>query len=171
MRVRAARLSARPTHQNGTIGDMLNIGGGELLAILLIALIVLGPDKLPDAARQAGKVMREFRRISSGFQREMRDAMKDPVAAATQDRKLQNRVSFEPPAPFAAQEADVETRAGDSDQSEDSEATETHEAVAAEPRGVEREERAAVDSDPSTVDSDGEREGPDDPEVGFPSDR
>jgi len=62
---------------------MLNIGGGELLIIFLVALIVLGPGKLPDAARQAGQVMREFRRISNGFQREMREAMNDPVAAAT----------------------------------------------------------------------------------------
>lgn len=62
---------------------MLNIGGGELLIIFLVALIVLGPGKLPEAARQAGQVMREFRRISSGFQRELKQAMDDPVAAAT----------------------------------------------------------------------------------------
>jgi len=54
---------------------MFNIGGGEVLVILLIALIVLGPDKLPNAARQAGKYLGDFRRMSSGFQRELRDAM------------------------------------------------------------------------------------------------
>ncbi len=62
---------------------MLNIGGGELLIIFLVALIVLGPGKLPEAAKQAGQVMREFRRISNGFQRELKQAMNDPVAAAT----------------------------------------------------------------------------------------
>ena len=36
---------------------MFNVGGGELLVILLIALIVLGPQRLPDAARQIGKAM------------------------------------------------------------------------------------------------------------------
>ena len=54
---------------------MFNVGGGEILAILVIALIVLGPDKLPNAARQAGKYLNEFRRISSGFQDEIRGAM------------------------------------------------------------------------------------------------
>jgi sec-independent protein translocase protein TatB len=54
---------------------MFNIGGGEVLVILLIALIVLGPDKLPNAARQAGKYLGDFRRMSTGFQRELRDAM------------------------------------------------------------------------------------------------
>ena len=54
---------------------MFNVGGGEIIVILLIALIVLGPDKLPSAARQAGKYLNEFRRMSSGFQSEFRSAM------------------------------------------------------------------------------------------------
>lgn len=54
---------------------MFNVGGGEILVILLLALIVLGPEKLPNAARQAGKYLSEFRRMSSGFQQELRDAM------------------------------------------------------------------------------------------------
>src|SRR3954452_14015582 len=54
---------------------MFNVGGGEIIAILVIALVVLGPDKLPNAARQAGKYLNEFRRISSGFQDEIRGAM------------------------------------------------------------------------------------------------
>lgn len=58
---------------------MLNLGTGELLVIFLVALLVLGPSKLPDAARQAGKAMAELRRLSNGFQSEMRAAMRDPV--------------------------------------------------------------------------------------------
>lgn len=53
---------------------MFNVGGGELLVIMLIALIVLGPQRLPDAARKVGKAMGELRRISSGFQQEMKQA-------------------------------------------------------------------------------------------------
>jgi Tat protein translocase TatB subunit len=53
---------------------MFNVGGGEVLVIALIALIVLGPSRLPDAARQAGKVMADLRRISTGFQNEVRTA-------------------------------------------------------------------------------------------------
>jgi sec-independent protein translocase protein TatB len=62
---------------------MFNVGGGEFLIILLVALVVLGPQKLPDAARQIGKIVGEFRRISSGFQREMQSALKDPVSKVT----------------------------------------------------------------------------------------
>jgi Tat protein translocase TatB subunit len=54
---------------------MFNVGGGELLVILLIALLVLGPDRLPEFAKKAGKVMGEVRRVSQGFQSEIRQAM------------------------------------------------------------------------------------------------
>lgn len=74
---------------------MFNVGGGELLVILLIALMVLGPDRLPGFAKKAGKVMADVRRISQGFQSEIRSAMEldddtparpravDPAAPAT----------------------------------------------------------------------------------------
>ena len=65
---------------------MFNIGGGEVLVILLVALIVLGPTKLPDAARQFGSVMRELRKISTGFQNELKAAMDDPIEAASRER-------------------------------------------------------------------------------------
>jgi sec-independent protein translocase protein TatB len=60
---------------------MFNIGGGELLVIVLIALIVLGPQRLPDAMRTFGRVVGEVRRISSGFQQELRDAFDESDAA------------------------------------------------------------------------------------------
>jgi sec-independent protein translocase protein TatB len=56
---------------------MFNIGGGEFLVIALIALIVLGPQRLPDAARQVGKAMGELRRLSAGFQNELKDAFSE----------------------------------------------------------------------------------------------
>ena len=61
---------------------MGNLGSGELLVIFFVALIVLGPNKLPDAARQVGRAVNEIRRISGGFQREMREAMNEPIRAA-----------------------------------------------------------------------------------------
>jgi Tat protein translocase TatB subunit len=39
----------------------------ELIVILAVALIVLGPARLPDAARSVGRGMREFRESLSGF--------------------------------------------------------------------------------------------------------
>jgi len=57
---------------------VFNVGTPELLVILVVALVVLGPNKLPEAARQAGKVIGELRRLSSGFQAELHDAMNEP---------------------------------------------------------------------------------------------
>jgi sec-independent protein translocase protein TatA len=39
----------------------------ELIVILAVALIFLGPNRLPDAARSVGRGMREFRESLSGF--------------------------------------------------------------------------------------------------------
>ena len=40
---------------------MFNVGPLELIVVLIIALIVLGPQRLPDVARSLGRGMREFR--------------------------------------------------------------------------------------------------------------
>jgi sec-independent protein translocase protein TatA len=45
---------------------MPSIGFPELIVILVIALIVLGPKKLPEAGRAMGKGMREFKDSLSG---------------------------------------------------------------------------------------------------------
>lgn len=63
---------------------MGNLGSGELLVIFFVALLVLGPNKLPEAARQVGRAVNEIRRVSGGFQREMREAMQEPIKAAEQ---------------------------------------------------------------------------------------
>jgi sec-independent protein translocase protein TatB len=44
---------------------MFGIGMQELLLILVIALIILGPKKLPDVAKALGKAMNEFKRATS----------------------------------------------------------------------------------------------------------
>ena len=59
----------------------MNLGGGEVLVILLVALLVLGPTRLPEAARQVGKAMRTVRQVSTGFQDEMRHAIEDTIEA------------------------------------------------------------------------------------------
>jgi TatA/E family protein of Tat protein translocase len=42
-----------------------NIGPGELILILVIALVVLGPGKLPDVASSLGRSIREFRKAAT----------------------------------------------------------------------------------------------------------
>jgi sec-independent protein translocase protein TatB len=56
---------------------MFNVGAGEMFVIMLLALIVLGPERLPKAMGQVGRAVAQLRRMSSGFQDEIRRAM-DP---------------------------------------------------------------------------------------------
>lgn len=46
---------------------MLDIGIQELLIIMVLALLVFGPEKLPELGRRLGRAMREFRRASDEF--------------------------------------------------------------------------------------------------------
>lgn len=64
---------------------MFNVGGGELLVILLVALVVLGPTKLPVVARQIGGFMSHVRRLSSDFKREMENAVPEEVNELTRE--------------------------------------------------------------------------------------
>jgi TatA/E family protein of Tat protein translocase len=58
-------------------GIMFNIGLPELLIIVAIALIVFGPNKLPELAKAFGRAMREFRKateeVKESFEAETRD--------------------------------------------------------------------------------------------------
>jgi sec-independent protein translocase protein TatA len=46
---------------------MVNVGPMELIIVLVIALLVLGPKRLPEAGRAVGKGMREFKDSLSGI--------------------------------------------------------------------------------------------------------
>lgn len=50
---------------------MFGIGMPELILILAIALVVIGPKKLPDLAKSLGRAMREFKRATSEFKESM----------------------------------------------------------------------------------------------------
>jgi Tat protein translocase TatB subunit len=92
---------------------MPNLGAGEIIVILLVALIVLGPQRLPDAARQVGKAMTELKRVSTGFQNEFRSSM-DEVTMADEDLSLnaQKRLTQRDDPPGIAVAADEVSRQG-----------------------------------------------------------
>ncbi|MFI5394495.1 MAG: Sec-independent protein translocase protein TatB [Candidatus Binatia bacterium] len=53
---------------------MFGIGTPELLVIFVVALIVLGPERLPEVARVLGRAMAELRRATSGLTDELHNA-------------------------------------------------------------------------------------------------
>ncbi len=62
---------------------MFGIGMPEVLIILVIALLVLGPKRLPEMARSLGRGMAEFRRAST----EIRNSLTVPDEPTTKERK------------------------------------------------------------------------------------
>lgn len=68
---------------------MFGIGSTELLVILVVALLVLGPKNLPKIAHTLGRAMGEFRRVSTEFQRTLNTeiAIDDEKKKATEARK------------------------------------------------------------------------------------
>ncbi|MEW8985683.1 MAG: twin-arginine translocase TatA/TatE family subunit [Bacillus sp. (in: firmicutes)] len=60
-----------------------NIGFPGLILILVIALIIFGPNKLPEIGRAVGKSMREFKSATSG----LTDDIKKEIRENDQDKK------------------------------------------------------------------------------------
>ncbi|HEX4538988.1 MAG TPA: twin-arginine translocase TatA/TatE family subunit [Acidimicrobiales bacterium] len=54
---------------------MLSFGPAKILIVLMVALIVLGPDKLPQMTRQVGKAWGDFRRFREHLEDEVRGAL------------------------------------------------------------------------------------------------
>src|SRR3954470_23136428 len=77
---------------------MFNVGGPEVLVILLVALVVLGPKELPKAIRTVSNLMAELRKVSSGFQAEVQKVI-EPIQTTAREA---TRVDQEPAAPPAS---------------------------------------------------------------------
>jgi sec-independent protein translocase protein TatA len=60
---------------------MLNIGPQELLVILVVALLVVGPSRLPELGRTLGRGLRELRRAQDEVQHTIRTVIDEPAPA------------------------------------------------------------------------------------------
>ena len=83
---------------------MPSLGPAEILVILVIALLVFGPNKMPDIAKQVGKGFREFRRVQQHLKSELRDVVSefDSPSTATVD---QHAVPMLPPKDAASDDS------------------------------------------------------------------
>ncbi|MBS1561820.1 MAG: twin-arginine translocase TatA/TatE family subunit [Bacteroidetes bacterium] len=52
---------------------MFDVGGGELLLILLAVLLLFGPKKIPEVAQMVGKGIRQFRKAQEDLTQQIRD--------------------------------------------------------------------------------------------------
>jgi sec-independent protein translocase protein TatA len=85
---------------------MPNIGPGELILILIIAIVFIGPGKLPSVGEALGKSIREFRKASSDLSESTRiDTSPLPPSAApapTPQPSIPTPTASTAPAPIAA---------------------------------------------------------------------
>ena len=129
----------------------------HLIVLFVVALIVFGPEKLPELARNIGKVMSEFRRISNEmrytFEDHMREIERETEAKKTKEslpaaQPAENTIAFRAAAvggepneeaaeanesAASAEGASGETAANSQEQSESPVATETEKNVGAGP--------------------------------------
>ena len=108
---------------------MFGIGMPEMILILAIALIVIGPKKLPDLAKSLGRAMREFKKATSEFKESIEldnelqdvkqafDDINDDVKGALAEKELKEKHK---PSGSALPEKGLETTG---DHLEDSETT------------------------------------------------
>ena len=68
---------------------MPSLGPAEILVVLVIALLVFGPNKMPEIAKHVGKGFREFRRVQQHLKSELRDVVSefDSPSTATVDQQ------------------------------------------------------------------------------------
>ena len=107
---------------------MFGIGSTELIVILIVALIIIGPAKLPEMAKSLGKALGEFRRVSTDVKRtiEMEAEQADQKSRTEQAKKelfpekksseapQASQASQAAPAASAAQEAPKSAEASES---------------------------------------------------------
>ena len=128
----------------------LNVGPGEILVILVIALVVLGPQRLPATARTLGRFLAKTRDVVARFQQEMQAAADVPLEIIARERaRLEEPLGTsrppstpqpDDPAPGDGESAEAAPESGKAAEP-DSEATEAPAGSEPDPEPVDRDAR------------------------------
>lgn len=76
--------------------DSMNLGMPEMIFIFLLALVVVGPRKLPELGRQLGKFLAEFKRASNDFKNQLEAEMLN-IELEERTKKNQEGATVLPP--------------------------------------------------------------------------
>jgi sec-independent protein translocase protein TatA len=73
--------AGNPERETPQESSVFNVGPTEILVILLIALLVFGPKRLPEVGRTVGKGLREFRRATNEIRGDIESTLDDDEPA------------------------------------------------------------------------------------------
>ena len=82
---------------------MANLGMADTLILMVLALVVFGPRRLPQIGRQIGKLMYEFRKASNDFKFQMEEELRNAEEADRRKRDEEERQRSLAAAPSPAQ--------------------------------------------------------------------
>jgi len=138
---------------------MLNVGPLELLVVLAVALIVVGPERLPELARSVGKALRQLRQVQ--------DEVRDMVTSGVDDEVRQAAAEFKKATGDIARSSGVDEVVRKSGRGAGPRKTATsRRADAAEPAKVATPEPSATGTEAQT--SEPAASGPAEPELAGP---
>jgi Sec-independent protein translocase protein TatA len=75
-----------------------NVGLTELIVVMVVALILIPPEKLPEVMRTVGKILRELRLASNTLMRELTEFTDDPLAIRHPPTAVAQPTQIQPPA-------------------------------------------------------------------------
>ncbi|MGG5254397.1 twin-arginine translocase TatA/TatE family subunit [Neobacillus sp. SM06] len=64
-----------------------NIGVPGLILILIVALVIFGPNKLPEIGRAFGKSLSEFKKATAGITDDLKEDIKQEIAESKKEEK------------------------------------------------------------------------------------